>query len=373
MKEEQKDIEEKLHWFRDFVSLSGDDSESAKEYMDSLSKDIFSANVYVFTPLGKVVDLPTGATALDFAYKIHTKVGDSAVGAVVNGIGGSLNTVLKTGDVCEIRTSKNAPGPNESWLEIAKTASAQSHIKKALQKKDADIMRDEKIRRGKEGCAESFKAQGFEEDDMMKYLNQQKVLDEYKAPTLDDLFILIAGKNPTPGQVIAFLNIRKKPSLISKVEHHDSDADNKSPVYVKNAGTVAVSLAHCCTPIPGDGIVGYITRGKGITVHRSNCPNIASEHKRLIDVYWKSNLGISTYPVDIEIYANDRVNLIAEILSVFSSKNITVSDLKAHLITETMNDIVTLTLFVSDAKTLNDVFALMLGVKGIYSVARVIH
>ena len=111
--------------------------------MASLSNDIFGANVYVFTPLGKVVDLPTGATTLDFAYKIHTKVGDSAVGAIVNGVMVPLSTVLKTGDVCEIRTSKNAPGPNPSWLDVAKTASAKGHIKKFLQKKDADIMSGE--------------------------------------------------------------------------------------------------------------------------------------------------------------------------------------------------------------------------------------
>ena len=135
-KEEQRDIEEKLHWFRDFVSMSGEQSGSAEDFMAALSNDIFNANVYVFTPMGKVIELPTGATTLDFAYKIHTKVGDQAVGATVNGALVPLNTVLKTGDVCEIKTSKASPGPNLGWLEIAKTSSAKAHIKKAIAKRE---------------------------------------------------------------------------------------------------------------------------------------------------------------------------------------------------------------------------------------------
>lgn len=378
-KEEQKEIEEQLHWFRDFVSLSGEQNGSAQEYMESLSNDIFGANVYVFTPLGRVVDLPTGATTLDFAYKIHTKVGDSAVGAVVNGVGVPLNTVLKTGDVCEIRTSKVAPGPNEGWLEIAKTASAKGHIRKALQKRDSDIMRDQNIRTGKQSAVESFRMQGIDEAEMEKDLSLPRVLDEYHVQTLDDLYIAIAGKNPVPGSIIDFLNIRRKRngidfSKVVKAATGPKPTDDKNPVVVAGGvSNLAITLGQCCTPIPGDDIVGYITRGKGITIHRRNCPNIAHETKRLIDVHWKEDLGISTYPVDVEIYANDRVNLIADILSIIGSRGVNVSDLKAHLVTATMNDVITLTLTVSSAKILEDVSALLLGIKGVYSVNRVVH
>jgi guanosine-3',5'-bis(diphosphate) 3'-pyrophosphohydrolase len=379
-KEEQKEIEEQLHWFRDFVSLSGEQSGSAQEYMESLSNDIFGANVYVFTPLGKVVDLPTGATTLDFAYKIHTKVGDSAVGAIVNGTMVPLSTVLKTGDVCEIRTSKNAPGPNPSWLDIAKTASAKGHIRKALQKKDADIMREENIRNGKQSALDSFKMQGIEEDEMNRLLSQPNVLNEYHAETLDDLFVAIAAKNPVPSAIIEFLHIKKKKTGFdfSKVLNTKPTTpkanDDKNPVTVAGGVTnLAITLGQCCTPIPGDDIVGYITRGKGITVHRRSCPNIAHENKRLIDVSWKEDLGVSVYPVDIEIYANDRTGLIADILQTIGSAGIAVSDLKAHLVTATMNDVVTLTLAVSSSKSLEDVSSALLGVKGVYSVNRVIH
>lgn len=372
-KDEQKEIEEQLHWFRDFVSLSGEQNGTASEYMANLSNDIFGANVYVFTPLGKVVDLPTGATTLDFAYKIHTKVGDSAIGAIVNGSLVPLNTVLKTGDVCEIRTSKTSSGPNQSWLEIAKTASAKAHIKKALQKKDASIMREEKIKAGKLSILDSFRSQGFNEEETMQMLEDERLKNEYHFDNLDDFFVMVAGKNPAPGTILSFLHVRKKPGFEFKKKTIKNEND-KSPVTLPGGSSnLAITLGKCCTPIPGDDIVGYITKGKGITVHRKNCPNIANEQKRLIDVYWKEDLGISKYPVDVEVYANDRPGLLNDILQAMASKSISVTDLRAHVIPETLNDVVSMTITVPDAKVLSDCFADLLGVKGIYSVNRVTH
>lgn len=378
-KEEQRQIEEQLHWFRDFVSMSGEQDTSAKEYMDALTSDVFDANVYVFTPAGKVIDLPNGATPLDFAFRVHTKVGESAVGAIVNGIGVPLNTILKTGDVCEIRTSKTAPGPNDGWLDIVKTASAKACIRRFLQKKESEFMRDEKVKAGKASLLEAFKNIGYtDESEVDRIINVPKVLDEYHCKTLDDLYFMLSNRNPTPTAIIEFLHLRRKlPSFellkASKGNKTDKNAD-KNPVELPgNVTNLAMSLAQCCTPIPGDDIVGYITKGKGVTIHRRFCPNIANEKKRLIDARWKDNLGISTYPVDIEVFANDRPNLLAGIINVFGARNISVSDLKAHLIPEASNVCVSLTVKVSDAKVLEDSFASLLGVKSVYSVNRVIH
>ncbi len=375
-REEQKEIESQLHWFRDFVTMSGNESGSAKEYMASLTNDIFGANVYVFTPLGKVVDLPVGATTLDFAYKIHTKVGDAAVGAVVNGVLVPLSTVLKTGDICEIKTSEKSTGPNDSWLEIAKTSSAKNHIKRALQKKDASLLKEEKTKQGMRSLFDGFKLRGFEEEEALKILSENlgKLSNEYHCDTLDDLYVMISTRNPTPGAVLDYLRIKKKltPKLGKKKPLKDPNPS--CPVEVPGGITgLAVTLGQCCTPIPGDAIVGYITRGKGITVHRANCPNIAHEKARLIDLRWKSDLGMGSYPVDIEIYANDRANLVADILQAISAKGIVTSDLRSHLMAETMNDVINLTISVSDSKSLDDLFAVLLGVKGVYSVSRLIH
>ena len=373
-KEEQKEIEEQLHWFRDFVSFSDDQDGSARDYMASLSNDIFGANVYVFTPLGKVIDLPTGATTLDFAYKIHTKVGDSAIGAVVNGVGVPLSTVLKTGDVCEIRTSKSAC-PNDSWLEIAKTASAKGHIRKALAKRDAELLRAERIKTGRQSVLDSFKMQGVPEEEALAMLDSEKVRNEYHFDELDDLFVMIAGKNPAPGALLDLLKIKRKSTVELMKKPPKAQTTDKAPVEV--AGGVkglALSLASCCTPIPGDAIVGYITRGKGITVHRRNCPNVAHLTSRLVPVSWREDLGLANkYRVDLQVFANDRPNLLSDILQCLAAKGVGVTDLKAHLVTENDNTIVDLTVFVTDSKILGDSIADLLGIKGIYSVERQTH
>lgn len=370
-KQEQQDIEEKLHWFRDFVTLGEESDGDAKSYIAALSNDIFNANVYVFTPLGKVIDLPQGATILDFAYKIHTKVGDSAVGALVNGAFVPLNTVLKTGDVCEIKTSKNSAGPNEGWLELVKTASAKNHIRKALNAKNQAFLLEENIRKGKESAIDSFKMQDIGEGEMEKYLSDSKVLAEYHCNDINELYFAIANKNPVPGAIIDFLGLRKKPKKIRTANR--SVNDDHSPVYVSGIDNLAVSLAKCCTPVPGDDIVGYVTKGKGVTVHRADCPNIAKEQKRLIPVYWKDDMSNSIYPVDVEIFASDRTGLLNDILTLLASKNIAVSDLKAHVVPSTMNDILTLTIYVKNADMANDAFAALKGIKNVHSCIRVIH
>ncbi|MBO5528809.1 MAG: bifunctional (p)ppGpp synthetase/guanosine-3',5'-bis(diphosphate) 3'-pyrophosphohydrolase [Bacilli bacterium] len=373
---EQKEIEEQLHWFRDFVSISGERKDSsASEYMAALSNDVFGANVYVFTPLGKVIDLPTGATTLDFAYKIHTKVGDSAMGAIVNGTLVPLNTVLKTGDVCEIRTSKTAH-PNDSWLEIAKTSSAKGHIRRALQRRDAELLREERSKAGKQSLVDAFKMQGIDEPEMVKLIESSQALkNEYHFDNIEDLYVMVYGKNPAPGAVIDMLRIRKKPTMpvVKPSKSSNKIAEDKNPVEVSGGVTgLAIALSQCCTPIPGDAIVGYITKGKGITVHRSNCPNVAAT-KRLIDVHWKEDLGISVYPVDISVFANDRPNLVSDILTTFAAKSVAVRDLHAHLIPENNNVVVDMTVAVPDAKVLEDCFADLMGVRGVYDATRVIH
>lgn len=370
-REEQHQIEEKLHWFRDLVAMSNEQDGTAHEYMEALSHDIFEANVYVFTPLGKVVDLPSGSTPLDFAYKIHTKVGDQAVGATVNGQMVSLNTVLKTGDVVEIKTSKTSPGPNERWLSIAHTASAKSHIRKFLQKKNADLVKDDRVAKGKQSAIDSFKERGISEQEMMEYLQSEKVLEHYQVDNVEDLFVMMYSKNPTPGAVIEFLNIARKPEVI-KLDHR-SVSDNNCPVNVGNAGKVAITLGSCCTPIPGDDIVGYITKGKGITIHRMNCPNIANERQRLIQASWKEELGVSTYPVDIQIESSDRNNLLVDVMSTFSQHQIPLTSINAKLHASTMTTTIYATILVSDSKRLTDIFNVLLNIPSVYEVTRVIH
>ena len=371
-KEEQKEIENKLHWFRDFVSMSSQEHDNASEYMETLTHDIFEANVYVFTPNGKVIELVQGSTPVDFAYRIHTKVGDSAVGALVNGNMVPLNTILKTGDMVEIKTSKSSPGPSEGWLEFVKTNLAKGQIKKYIAKKNAELLRGEKIAKGKPSCIDAFKDRGIEEDEMMELVSQDKVLQEFEFEEVDELFIGVSNRKPTAAAIIDFLRI-KKPLILPTGKAKDRSGDS-CPVYCVGADRIAIQLANCCTPIPGDMIKGYITRGKGITVHRHNCPNIANEKKRLIEVFWKEDIEYSTYPVDISLEANDRPNLLIDIMNTMSSAKVTVSSIHAQLMHHNRSiTIVNITIYVSDLKRLNDIFNILHNVKGVYEVKRVIH
>ena len=373
-KQEQHEIEEKLHWFRDFLHINHQTQDkSATEYMESLSKDIFEANVYVFTPKGKVIDLPNGSTPLDLAYKIHTKVGDSAVGALVNNNLVPLNTVLKTGDIVEIKTSKTSPGPNESWLNIVKTSSAKSHIKKFLQKKNASFLREDKIRQGKQVAVEFFKERGLDEKETINLLSTEKVLENYQVSTIDDLFVGIASHNPNPGQIADFLGIKKKADTEIKFSKKENFDDDNCPVTVDGQTGLKITLGNCCTPIPGDSIIGFVTKGNGITVHRINCPNVSGLTSRLIDVHWKENLGIKSYPVDISIECLDRQNLVADILNTFNSNKIKCTEMTAKMHPDSSHTTVFAQIYVSDANVLSHIVDVLKSMKDVYEVKRVIH
>ncbi|MGA0875882.1 MAG: RelA/SpoT family protein [Bacilli bacterium] len=366
---EQKEIEEKLFWFRDLITLA-DKEGDAKEVMENLQKDIFEAQVYVFTPKGKLVELPNGSTPLDFAYRVHTGVGHSAVGAIVNGSLVPLNTILKTGDVIEIRTANNAQGPNEGWLKIAHTATAKNHIRKFLQKKNNEMLREDKIIKGKQNCVDAFREHGIQEKEMMTLVNQPHVLAKFEMATLDDLFIAMNNRNPAPAAIIDYLNIKKK--AVFTLGKKPMSA-NKAAVLVPSAGKVAITLGSCCTPIPGDDIVGFITKGKGITVHRIHCPNIANQKNRLTDVVWNDQLESALHPVDIRLESNDRNNLIIDVMGVFSQQKISVTNLNATMHPTTLTTTIHLTIMVTDAKRLNDLFNVLLNVAGVYEIHRVIH
>ncbi len=368
---EQQEIENKLHWFRDFVSMSNQSNEgSAKEYMDNLTHDIFNANVYVFTPKGKVIELPSGSTPVDFAYHIHTRVGDTCVGALVNGMMVPLNTILKTGDLVEIKTSKNS-NPSEGWLDFVKSGAAKSAIKKYIAKKNAEMIRDEKIAKGKQSCIDAFKDRGVSEEEMMNYLNDPKTLEHFNFDNVEDLFVGVTGRKPVPGTIIDFLHIKRPINIPTGGRIKTKSGDN-CPVYCKGVGKIALSLSNCCTPIPGDDIVGYVTKGKGIAVHRKNCPNVINEKQRLVDVYWRDDIEFATYPVDILIEANDRNNLLVDIMSTLTAAKVTLNNIHARLVNNgTVN--ITATLMISDAKRLNDVCNILRSVNGIYSITRMTH
>lgn len=373
-KKQQKEIEEKLHWLSSFKTIESENSD-AQGYMEALQKDIFDANVYVFTPMGKVIDLPNGSTPLDFAYKIHTKVGDTAVGAIINGVLVPLSTVLKTGDVCEIKTSKNSSGPNEGWLNIVSTAAAKNHIRKFLAKKNEEIYREENIERGRQILLEEFKDFNINEKEMVKLFNERKVLERYTCNTLEDLYLAVYNRNPIPSVITDYLELKKltdEQALEKYIEKNTfkHNISNKQSILVSGTNNVKVSVSTCCSPLPGEKIVGYVSRGQGIKVHRLDCPNMKNE-TRLIQVIWNPNALEAKYPVNIVINSNDRFNLLIDVMNLFSQLAVPCQKINAKLHKDTSTVAITATVLLPNINKMNDLFNSLINVEGVYEVKRV--
>ena len=373
-KQEQRDIMEKLHWFSDFISISNQD-EDAIEYMNTLQNEIFGSSIYCFTPHGKVINLPTGSTPLDFAYKIHSRVGDQAVGALVNSVLVPLSTELKTGDVIEIKTSTSSPGPNEGWLKIVQTTQARSHIRKFLMKKNADFLRDTNIIKGKEALIDLFKEYDITEHKMMELLNDN-VLNHFNVENIEDLFVNLGNKTIQPSSVITFLNIRKDrymDNFLKKNVKNKKTILSNQTVLVKGESNILCNLSNCCSPIPGDDIVGYITQGKGIKVHRKDCPNVIKETTRLIDVWWNPSYTATNCPVELLIKATDRDNLLIDVLNLLAQNKILCTKMITKLHKETGTVSLYITINVSNIDNLNDIRNQIINVSHVYSVERVTH
>ena len=262
---EQKEIEDKLSWFRDFSMMTDEESEDPLEYMDVLQKDIFEANVYCLTPRGKVIALPSGSCPIDFAYRIHTEVGNKTVGAKVNGAIVPLNTPLKTGDVVDILTNNNSVGPSADWIKIVKSGHARNKIRAFLQKQEQQSRKDS-IRLGQSMLEDEFRRLKLDSK-LMETKRLESILTSLSFKTVDDLYVGIAMKRVSLQSIVDRL-VKNRSNLLEDQEI--MKIYNKQPthqakhsscgVIVPGVDTIAVSLANCCRPIPGDPIIGYISK-----------------------------------------------------------------------------------------------------------------
>lgn len=373
----QKEIEEKLAWFRDFNYLMTDSDDDAQGYMDVLQKDIFEANVYVMTPKGRVIDFPNGATPIDFAYRIHTDVGHATIGAMVNNVLVPLNTPLKTGDVVQIKTSKQHSGPSEDWLKIVKTTHARNKIRSYLQKKQEQEKKQYVIK-GEQLFKDEVKRREMDLADTMSKAKLDPLLNAFRLKSVDDLYYAIGTKSLSMNAIFERLVHQKKSFLdalsLSKMFSKPTSKKmiSKFGVSVSGVDSMMISMANCCSPVYGDDIVGYITKGQGVKVHRKDCPNVAHETKRLIDVHWDEDFEGGKYEVQLHILANDRSFLLTDIVTVTSQLKASINAVSSNVNDDKVTATTTMRVLVESAEHLRTLMANLRKVNSVISVDRVI-
>lgn len=375
---EQKEIEDKLSWFRDFSMMTDEESEDPLEYMNVLQKDIFEANVYCLTPRGKVIALPSGSCPIDFAYRIHTEVGNKTVGAKVNGAIVPLNTPLKTGDVVDILTNNNSAGPSADWIKIVKSGHARNKIRAFLQKQEQQS-RKESIKLGQSMLEDEFKRLKLDPK-LMDQKRLESILTSLSFKSVDDLYVGIAMKRVSLQSIVDRLVKNRSNMLedqeIMKIYNKQSTHLTKHSscgVIVPGIDTIAVSLANCCRPIPGDSIIGYISKGQGVKVHRADCPNIVNEKKRLIPVQWEEGLDEKQYEVNLIIHSDDRNYLLSDIVTTLQQCNVYLKHVDSAVDDGNLEATTKLTVSVKNAAHLQNLISNLKKVRSVNEVIRTIQ
>ncbi len=336
----QESEEAKLSWLRQMLEWQKEMSDN-KEFLSSIKNDLdlFSDSIYCFTPTGDVKNLPAGSCPVDFAYSIHSAVGNKMVGARVNGKLVNIDYKLKSGDRVEVITSQNSKGPSRDWLGIVKSTQARNKINQWFKQE----LKEDNIIKGKELIANYCKSKGYVLSELMKPEYMEKALAKYGFKDWDSMLASVGHGGLKEGQIVNKLyeenEKRKKAEVTDKavleeisqtdVKNKDKYKKNKGGITVKGIHDVAVRFSKCCNPVPGDEIVGFVTRGRGVTIHRTDCINVInfpeSERERLIDAEWEqTDTSAETYIAEINIFANNRTGLIVDISRIFTEANIDV-------------------------------------------------
>ncbi len=368
-------IDEKLIWIRQLMEWQGD-VKNPEEFLDSLKIDFLNHQVYVFTPQSNVIELPIGSTPVDFAYKIHTEVGNKCIGAKVNSRIVPLSYKLNTGEICEILTQKNSPGPSRDWLTFVKTAQAKNKIKHWFKKEK----REENIEKGKDILDKEIRKAGYKVSDLLIDTYLDPIMARLSVYSLDDLYAAIGYGGILINQVLPKLKAAYKKDHkteqeeVIPFEKSDKRSSKSSDGVVKIEGIddMMTRFAKCCSPVPGDDIIGYITRGRGVTIHRSDCKNF--EHtegmeNRFIEVSWSNNKA-ATFEASVQIVAQDKKGLLTEVTSLMSTIDLLVTGISAKSL-KTGVAIVNLTIEVSDNKKIETVIARLKQIEDIIDVKRV--
>ena len=376
----RSELDNKLAWLRQMLEWQKEASD-ANEFVETVKVDLFADEVFVFTPKGDVINLPIGSTPIDFAYAIHSAIGNKMMGARVNGEIVKLNYQLQNGDIVEILTSSSVHGPSRDWLNIVKSSQARNKIRQWFKKAD----REENIQRGRENVERELKKQGLQYSQLFRSEWVELVLKKYNFNSMDDMFSAVGYGGISSSKIIARLKeeYRKtlRPEELGELDRdqlrqdRDPEKRKKKPpengVIVKGIENCLVRLSRCCNPVPGDEIIGYITRGRGVSVHRKDCVNVTGEREekeRLIEVQWYT-AGNASYKAEITIMANDRTQLLMEVTNTLGEAKIPLKAMNART-TRDQIAIIGLTLEIVDTEQLEKIIKKLRKVDGVFEVTR---
>ena len=364
------DFKYKLGWLKQEVEAQGE-LENSKEFMDSLKIDLFSDEVFVFSPKGDVISLPVGSTAVDFAYHIHSAIGNKCVGAKINRKIVSLFTELNNGDIVEIITSNSAKGPSRDWLKFVKTSSARAKIRQFFKKE----MLEENIKQGKEMLEKEARRRGYSyNDDLAQESWLNYVMQRYSFTSLDDLYASVGYGGVSTNQILLKLIEFYKKEVASKTQTTTSTrTTSRTPsggVIIKGYDDFLIRLSHCCNPVPGDEIIGYISRGRGVTVHRKDCPNVKGmEPERLIEANWPNDGLNKAFIATLQINTENIAGLLASITTLISNQKISITSASAR-VEKNDSAVIVISVEITNTKTLNDLMEKIRALHGVIEVFR---
>jgi len=379
-------LQKQLDWFKDLIELQNE-TKDAKDFMNSVKEDIFGDKVYVFTPKGDVSELPLGSGPLDFAYNIHTEVGNKTVGAKVNNKIVPLNYQLKTGDIVEVLTSANSFGPSRDWINLVYTTRAKNKIKRFFKLQD----RDENIIKGRELLEKQITELGFNFKDFMTKQGMKDIASRFNFGTEEDLLASIGfgeisyqtvankmtdkARKEIEDQKVVETAFEKTTTQGQKKESQKMKIRHEGGVIIEGVDNLLIRLSRCCNPVPGDDIVGYITKGRGISVHRKDCPNVQlpeSEQNRLIEVDWEdtANTG-QQYDTELVVEGYNRNGLLNEVLNVINSTTKSLNSVNGKVDANKMATI-SVNIGIMNTQQLDFIVDKIKQIPDVYSVRRVI-
>lgn len=379
--EVQGSFEEKIGNLREIIQGGQEETPNAQEFMESLKQDLFSDTVFVFTPKGDVVELPKGSVPLDFAYRIHSAVGNRTIGAKVNGKIVPLDFALRTGDIMEILTSKHSYGPSQDWLKIAKSAHARNKIKQWFKKEK----REENVAKGLSMIEAEVKTRGFDLKETMTAENLKEAAAKFNFQSDEDMFSAVGYGGLTSAQVANRLTekIRRdreeqqqqQQQTIQEFKSHaptQKQTRSDTGIRVEGVDNLLTRISRCCSPVPGDDIIGFITRGRGVSIHRKDCPNVTVEESdRLIPVQWEGDQK-QNYNVDIEITGHDRTGLLNDVLHVVGETKTNIAAVSGKADRNRVATI-NMTICINNIDHLHRVVERIKRIKDIYSVRRILN